>query len=114
MGHLAQSVDMHATQLERSILGMIKSVILAAQTSLWTFIDEFTTRVSAFESKQGKSYEVTALKDKATDLRKDIDYLSLATSVYSWGQITLMLLKPRGFLQLPPEMCRGTAQQMRS
>jgi len=49
MGQLAYSANLRATQIERSISGMIDSAILAALTPLRAYIDNMDTKVTTCE-----------------------------------------------------------------
>uniref|UniRef100_M1DKK7 Polyprotein protein n=1 Tax=Solanum tuberosum TaxID=4113 RepID=M1DKK7_SOLTU len=69
-GHLAYSVDVRATRLEKSVPWMIESAIIATLTSLWTSIDNLTAKVTACESRQGESSEVTTMRAEVADLKK--------------------------------------------
>uniref|UniRef100_M1DF28 Polyprotein protein n=1 Tax=Solanum tuberosum TaxID=4113 RepID=M1DF28_SOLTU len=75
MGRLAYSANVRATRLERSIPEMIDSAILTALTPLRTTIDDLAARVTACKNRQGETPEVSTLKTKIVELKKDITYL---------------------------------------
>ncbi|KAG5599672.1 hypothetical protein H5410_031042 [Solanum commersonii] len=54
---------------------MIEATIIAALTPLQTYIDTLTMRVEAYESKQGGSSKISALKVEVAELRKDVVHL---------------------------------------
>lgn len=76
IGHLTQSAEARSTRLERSVPGMIRSVIFVALVPLYDFIDVMTLSVIACESRQGKPSKLPTMRSDIICMCNNINYLN--------------------------------------